>query len=105
MFWTKDKNKILDKFIDTGPTLEAYDQKFVYYTETAAELDKIKDFYDIGPIRVNKRPLLNQVIDHTLKWKYVLGQKMTANVLQKMNDFKEMMEVIKLLVYVSYFAM
>lgn len=65
LFWTKDKNKILDKFIDTGPTLEAYDQKFVYYTETAAELDKIKDFYDIGPIRVNKRPLLNQVIDRS----------------------------------------
>lgn len=50
------------------------------------------DFMDIGPMRLNKRPLLNQICEHAQKWKIMLGEKLTERTKNEMLEFKAQLD-------------
>lgn len=83
----------LDKFIATDPPLVKYDEKFIFYHDIIKQLTGEKDYVDIGPLRLNKRPLLNQICEHADQWKKMLGEKLTIKTRDDMMEFKAQIEV------------
>lgn len=85
--WNRDKKKFIDKFVEDSPMLAQFDSKFIFYTDIATEMDEEPDYKIIQSIRVNKRPLLNQIKNHALEWKELLGESLTNNTVFKMQEF------------------
>lgn len=95
VFWTRDKHTVLDKFIESNPTLVRYDERFLHYSEVIQSLKDESDHIDIGAIRLHKRPLLNQIIEHVTQWKVMLGEKLSEVTRDDMLEFKTQMEALE----------
>lgn len=71
--WSMDKAKVCQQFLERNPTLARFDEKLAYYAATIAELRRRDDFVFIGCIRVNQRPLMEDICEHAHAWKDMLG--------------------------------
>lgn len=96
ILWTKDKKTTIEKLIQSDPPLSTYDDKFLFYADIITKLKEESDFLDIGPMRLNKRPLLNQISEHAHKWKLMLGEKLIDTIRIEMLEFKGQLDVRKM---------
>lgn len=56
-------------------------------------MDNHVKFVDIGAIRVNLRPIIQQVQWHAQEWKNILGQCIASKTKMNMYDLKNQIEV------------
>lgn len=86
--WSYDKERTCVTFVETQPLLEKYDEKMISYINIVNDLTKRDDHADIGCIRINQRPLMNDICKHALTWKDMLGRMLAKNTEESMKQFK-----------------
>ncbi|KAL1513082.1 hypothetical protein ABEB36_002553 [Hypothenemus hampei] len=94
MLWSFEKESTCEKFINDMVTLEVYDDKFMFYKDIADSMKNFKDYIDVGSIRLNLRPLLNTIIQHSVEWKDTLGKLLDERTWQQMLEFKKTIETL-----------
>lgn len=83
---------VCEKFVSRGLPLVHIDEKFLFYTNIVERMDKIQQFHDIGPIRLNLHSLIGNIRAYAIDWKNTLGKiliEKTLNTLRTLN--KQMM--------------
>lgn len=93
--WYYDKERTCDEFVAKCRSLSQFDEKFVHYFTMISDLKAKPDYLDIGPIRLNLRPLMDGIIDHCMEWKTTLGNKLAADTKYKMLLFKGEIEDLR----------
>ncbi|KAF2892470.1 hypothetical protein ILUMI_13689 [Ignelater luminosus] len=96
--WNFDKDATCNRFIAKNSVLAKYDEKFIFYANIIDDLQQHSDYIDIGCIRLNLRPLLNAICDHSQQWKLTLGDKLASSTKQKMLDLKETIDELRTIV-------
>lgn len=91
--WAFDKNLSCEKYIQKHEQIHKYDEKFFFFEDVIADLDRHAKFVDVGAIRVNLRPIIRQVQDHAQEWKNSLGQCIATKTRMNMYDLKNQIEV------------
>lgn len=83
--WISDKIILCEEFVDRDLPLVQIDEKFEYYTNIVKNMDSLKLFHDIGPIRVILKSLVKTVRYCAIDWKNTLGKifidKIMTNIL------------------------
>lgn len=72
-------------------------------------MDKHVKFVDVGAIRVNLRPIIQQIQDHAQEWKNILGRCILFKTRMNMHELKNQVEVglnsyIHFGIYISVFT-
>ena len=49
--WTFDKVAICERFVNKGLPLIRLDEKFLFYMQVISELESLRPFHDVPPIR------------------------------------------------------
>ncbi|XP_015836813.2 dynein axonemal heavy chain 10 [Tribolium castaneum] len=96
--WCYDKVVTCEKFIEKNNQLSKYDDKFMFYADILKDMKNHEDYFDIMCIRLNLRPLLDTIADHTIDWKNTLGQILDAKTKEKMDEMKSTMSELRTLV-------
>lgn len=94
--WLYDKVLICEKFVNRNLPLVRLDEKFLFYTQTVADLRKAKTFYDVKGIRINLQPLIDSICDHATEWRNTLGRILAERTHQNLIALKEHIERLHL---------
>lgn len=86
--WNYDKSATCNRFVAKNSVLGKFDEKFMFYASIIEELTMHVGYADVGCIRVNLRPLLNSICEHSLQWKLTLGEKLSNLTNKRMLDLK-----------------
>ncbi|KAJ8973386.1 hypothetical protein NQ317_012102 [Molorchus minor] len=98
MLWTHEKVSTCEKFLAKYTLLSNYDEKFMFYNDLIQNIDVFGEYIDTGSIRLNLRPLLNTIKFHCQEWKVTLGYLIDFQTKAKMDEFKEKIDHLKVLV-------
>lgn len=96
--WTFEKETTCERFIHNTSLLTKYDEKLSFYDGIIKDMTDRVDFIYIGSIRVNLRPLFDEIIEHTKEWRLTLGQAVANQTKNKMIAFKETMDELRAIV-------
>ncbi|CAH0724307.1 unnamed protein product, partial [Brenthis ino] len=94
--WGFDKNLSCEKYIQKNEQIQKYDEKFFFFEDIISDLDAHVKFVDIGAIRVNLRPIIQQVQGHAQEWKNILGHCIAAKTRMNMYDLKNQIESLRM---------
>nr|XP_034835442.1 dynein heavy chain 10, axonemal [Maniola hyperantus] len=93
--WAFDKNLSCEKYIQKHEQIQKYDEKFFFFEDIIADLNNHVNFVDIGAVRVNLRPIIQQVQGHAQEWKNILGQCIASKTRMNMYDLKNQIESLR----------
>lgn len=96
--WSMDKETTCEKFIEKNNQLSKYDEKFMSYTDILKDMEDNEKYVDVGSIRLNLKPLLDTISEHTLEWKNMLGQLLDKDTKEKMDIMKNTIDDLRNLV-------
>ncbi|KAJ8963302.1 hypothetical protein NQ318_018771 [Aromia moschata] len=98
MLWTYEKVSTCEKFLAKYTLLSAYDEKFMFYNGLVDNIKIYGNYINTGSIRLNLRPLLDTIEFHCNEWKNILGALIDTATKAKMDEFKETIDQLKVLV-------
>lgn len=101
--WAFDKHLSCEKYVQKYEQIHKYDEKFFFFEDIISDLDAHVKFVDIGAIRVNLRPIIQQVQGHAQEWKDILGHCIASKTRMNMYDLKNQIEVIILSLLMLFF--
>jgi dynein heavy chain, axonemal len=81
--WKVDKVSTLEKFAQKKPGPVQYDEKLIFYSKMAKEVESQGSSKDIAFIRINLKPLQNAIYDEANQWVSSIGRHL--NVVSKEN--------------------
>lgn len=87
MLWMPGKRSICNKFIGTAPPLVCIDENLLFFSNVVEHMDTMKQYHDIGLIRINLDSLITSVRAHAIEWKVTLGEILideTKTILQQL---------------------
>jgi dynein heavy chain len=96
--WCYDKDYTCERFIEKNNQLSKYDDKFMFYADILKDMRNHENYFDISCIRLNLRPLLDTIAEHTTEWKNTLGRLLDKNTKGKMDEMKTTMYDLRSLV-------
>ncbi|KAF9424732.1 hypothetical protein HW555_000033, partial [Spodoptera exigua] len=96
--WSYDKHLSCEKYVQKYDQIFKYDEKFFFFEDIINDLDDHVKFVDIGAIRVNLRPVIQQIQDHAQEWKNILGDCIASNTRASMYDLKTQIEHLRMTV-------
>lgn len=96
--WTFEKESTCERFIQNTSLLVKYDEKLSFYDGIIKEMSDRVDTLDIGSVRVNLRPLFDEIIEHAKEWRTILGEGIANQTKNKMLAFKETVDELRAIV-------
>ncbi|KAF4519979.1 hypothetical protein B566_EDAN005479 [Ephemera danica] len=78
LLWQYNKGNTCILFADKNPSIVAYDEKLLYFSNIIQKLERSADHVDIGCVRLNLQPLLLEIRRHALSWKLHLAHDVLA---------------------------
>ena len=67
--WKEDKARSYQNFINRRPSLDAYEEELLRFTQVEFEINKIRAFENIGPLSLNTRNLKLQLMHEASHWR------------------------------------
>ncbi|KAJ3055760.1 Dynein heavy chain 10, axonemal [Rhizophlyctis rosea] len=87
--WKVDKVITLEKFAQKKPTVVLYDDKLMFYSKLAKDVDSQPTSKDIDFIRVNSSPLQAAIHSEATGWILSIGKHLNAMANEGLNEIAE----------------
>lgn len=81
------------EFVCRGLPLVHIDEKFLFYTNIVENMNTIRPYHDIGPIRVNLHSLIDSIRAYAVDWKNTLGEMLIEKTLKTLKLLQKRMTV------------
>lgn len=79
---------ICSRYIERNTPLHQLDEKFTFYAGIVAELQEMPLYINAECIRINIKPLVNAIIEHTREWHTTLGEKFALKTVQQVDSLR-----------------
>jgi dynein heavy chain len=89
--WKLDQTTSIQKFAQSAPTCEAYDEKMQFYSKIGEEADAVEDERDVLFARLNYAGLKDTIRQAALQWVQGLGVALYADAQAKGDELRARM--------------